>query len=132
MVFIREMTSAPPYSAAFAISVISVTLGVNFIDMGCFAIFLISLVMYSTILGSCPKAIPPCSTFGQEILISNIATSCSDRRSTTCRYSSTVFPHTLTIIFVSNCFKKGISRSKKHQSLDFASQLHLSFRCLFP
>ena len=85
MVLISESASAPPASAAFAISVMSVTFGVSFMETGCAAFFFISFVMYSTIPGSCPKAIPPCSTFGQEILISSISISCPASRSTTSR-----------------------------------------------
>ena len=38
---------------------------------GCLAYFLTSFVIASTDLGFCPKAIPPSSTLGQEILISS-------------------------------------------------------------
>ena len=44
----RETASAPPASAARAISAISVTFGVSFMITGCFAIFLISAVSSST------------------------------------------------------------------------------------
>ncbi len=82
MVLISESASAPPASAAFAISVMSVTFGVSFMETGCAAFFFISFVMYSTMRGSCPKAIPPCSTLGQEMLTSSISISCTDSRST--------------------------------------------------
>ena len=52
MVLIRETTSAPPASAALAISVISVTLGLSFIITGCLAYFFTSLVMASRALDS--------------------------------------------------------------------------------
>lgn len=85
-VLIKERTSAPPASAARAISVMSVTFGLSFIITGCFACFFTSLVIASTAFGSCPKAIPPSLTFGQEILISNISTRFScPRHSTTSR-----------------------------------------------
>ena len=45
---VREYCQAPPASAAFAISVISVTFGVSFMITGCFAIFLICPVSSST------------------------------------------------------------------------------------
>lgn len=82
-VLIRERTSAPPLSAAFAISVMSVTLGLSFMMIGCFAYFLTSFVMASRAFGSCPKAIPPSFTFGQDTLISRRSTGSFPRRSTT-------------------------------------------------
>ncbi|CDB62155.1 uncharacterized protein BN486_02283 [Clostridium clostridioforme CAG:132] len=103
------MASAPPASAALAMTVISVTLGLSFMMIGCFACAFTSLVMASTALGSWPKAIPPSFTLGQDILISSISAGWSPKRSTTSIYSSVVFPQTLTTIFVSYCFKKGIS-----------------------
>ena len=51
-VLIREMASAPPASAAFAITVISVTFGLNFITTGCFAWAFTAFVIASTALGS--------------------------------------------------------------------------------
>ena len=66
-VLINDKPSAPPASAARAISVMSVTFGESFMMTGCFACALISLVISSTIFGFCPKAIPPSFTFGQEI-----------------------------------------------------------------
>lgn len=51
MMLISESASAPPASAAFAISVMSVTFGVSFMETGCAAFFFISFVMYSTIPG---------------------------------------------------------------------------------
>ena len=87
-VLIKEIASAPPASAAFAISVISVTFGVSFIMIGCFAIFLISAVSFSTFFASCPNARNPALTFGHEILISIMSIGSSDRRSTTLKYSS--------------------------------------------
>ena len=77
-----------PASAAFAISVISVTFGVSFIIIGCFAIFLISAVSFSTFFASCPNARNPALTFGHEILISIMSIGSSARRSTTLKYSS--------------------------------------------
>ena len=82
-VLISDSTSAPPASAARAISVISVTFGLNFIIIGCFAYFLTSLVIASTAFGSCPNAIPPSFTFGHEILISSRSTGSEVNRSTT-------------------------------------------------
>ena len=84
-VLIREMASAPPASAAFAITVMSVTLGLSFMMTGCFAFSFTARVMASTAFGSCPKAMPPSFTLGQEILISSISTGSSPRRSTTSR-----------------------------------------------
>ena len=80
---------------------------------GCFAIFLIWAVSSSTCFASCPKARKPAFTLGQEILISIISMGSSARRSTTARYSSGAWPQTLTMIFVSNCFRNGISRRQK-------------------
>ena len=73
-VLIREMASAPPSSAARAMTVMSVTLGLSFMIMGCFAWAFTALVMASTALGSCPKAMPPSFTLGQEMLISSRST----------------------------------------------------------
>ena len=87
----------------------SVTFGLNFMIIGCFATFLTSLVIASTALGSCPKAIPPSFTLGHEILISSISTGSFPSFSTTSIYSSVEWPHTFTIIFVSNCLRNGIS-----------------------
>ena len=84
-VLIREIASAPPASAAFAISVMSVTFGLNFIITGCFAAFLILDVMSNNASAFCPNAMAPSLTFGQETLISIIAMSVSARRSTTSR-----------------------------------------------
>ena len=112
-VLIRESTSAPPASAAFAVSVMSVTFGLSFMITGCLARFFTSLVISSTAFGFCPKAIPPAFTFGQDILISRRSTGSSASLSTTSQYSSVVFPHTFTIILVSNFFKNGMSRSQK-------------------
>ena len=83
MVLIKDNASLPPASAAFAISVISVTFGESFIIIGCFALALISFVISKRLSGFCPKAIPPCFTFGHETLISNISTGWSPNFSTT-------------------------------------------------
>jgi len=83
IVFISESTSAPPASAALAISVMSVTLGLNFMITGCFATFFIAFVMCSILAAFCPKAIPPSLTFGQEMLISSISTGSPASLSTT-------------------------------------------------
>ena len=85
MVLIRDTTSAPPASTAFAISEISVTLGESFMITGCFATFLMAAVISSATFGSCPKARAPAFTLGQEMLISSMSTSVSPRRSTTSR-----------------------------------------------
>ena len=82
-VLMRDKTSAPPASAAFAITVISVTLGLNFMITGCFATLFTAFVMASTAFGSCPNAMPPSFTLGQEMLISSMSTGSSARRSTT-------------------------------------------------
>ena len=82
-VLIRDSASAPPASAARAISVMSVTLGVSFMMTGCFATRFTASVTFCTIAGSWPKAFPPSWTFGQEILISSISTGWSARRSVT-------------------------------------------------
>ena len=82
-VLIRDRASAPPASAALAVSVISVTFGLNFMITGCLAWRFTSLVMASTALGSWPKAMPPSFTLGQEMLISKRSTGSSPSRSTT-------------------------------------------------
>ena len=119
-VLIRDKQSAPPASAAFAITVISVTFGLSFMMIGCLALALTAFVMASTAFGSCPKAIPPSLTFGQEILISSISTlGSSARRSTTSRYSSVEWPHTLTMTFVSYFSKNGRSLFEKRSMPGF-------------
>ena len=81
-VLIRDTASAPPASTALAISVISVTLGLNFIITGCLATFFTAFVIRSAEAGTCPKAIPPSFTLGQDMLISSISTGCSPNFST--------------------------------------------------
>ena len=120
------MASAPAASAAFAISVISVTLGLSFIIIGCLAFSLTAAVISERHSAFCPRAMPPSFTLGQETLISSISTSVSARRSTTSRYSSIVFPHTLTMILVSYFFKKGISLSINTSIPGFCSPMELS------
>ena len=88
MVLMSETASAPPASAALAISAMLVTFGESFMITGCFAYFFISLVIVSTPFGSVPKAIPPSLTLGHEIFISIISIGSSARRFTTSRYSS--------------------------------------------
>ena len=83
MVLIRETTSAPPLSAARAISVMSVTLGLSFMITGCLAYFFTSFVIASSAFGFWPKAMPPSFTLGQDTLISSISTGSLARRSTT-------------------------------------------------
>ena len=65
-----DMQSAPPASAALAISAMLVTLGESFIITGFFAALFMALVVSSRTLGSCPNASAPCFTLGQERFIS--------------------------------------------------------------
>ena len=69
-VLIALTASAPPDSAAWAISSIRVTLGLNFIMRSLSVLFRISIVSCSVISQFTPNSIPPSFTFGQEILIS--------------------------------------------------------------
>ena len=55
-----------------------------------------------------PKAKPPCFTLGQEIFISMIATSVSERISAISQYSSIVLPDIFAITFVSYSASIGI------------------------
>ena len=126
MVLIKDRASAPPASAARAISVMSVTFGLSFMITGCFAYFFISFVIASTAFGSCPKAIPPSFTFGQEILISSMSTGSSASRFTTSTYSSVECPHTFTIILVSYFFRNGISLSQNRSIPGFCNPTALS------
>ena len=107
-VFISDNPSAPPASAAFAISVIEVTFGESFTTSGFFECFLTALVSSFTTLGSVPNAKPPCFTLGQEIFISMIATSVSERISAISQYSSIVLPDIFAITFVSYSASIGI------------------------
>ena len=54
-VFFIAGAAAPPASTALAISVISVTLGLNFIITGCLATFFTAFVIRSAEAGTCPK-----------------------------------------------------------------------------
>ena len=81
-VFISDTASAPPASTAFAISVISVTLGLNFIIIGFFDTLLTALVISIADSALCPNAIPPSFTFGHDILISSMSTGASESFST--------------------------------------------------
>ena len=56
---ISDNPSAPPASAAFAISVIEVTFGESFTTSGFFECFFTALVSSFTTLGSVPNAKPP-------------------------------------------------------------------------
>ena len=84
-VLIREMASAPAASAARAISVMSVTLGLSFMMTGWAAFFLMAEVISYRQSAFWPKAMAPSFTLGQETLISSMSTGASDRRSTTSR-----------------------------------------------
>ena len=80
---ISDTASAPAASTACAIYAMSVTFGLSFMTTGCFAAALTAFVIAAAAFGSCPKAMPPSFTFGQEILISSRSTGWSERRSTT-------------------------------------------------
>ena len=126
MVLIREMASAPPASAALAISAMLVTLGVSFMMTGWAATRRILSVIRKRASGSCPKAMAPSFTLGQETLISSRSTASPASRSTTARYSSSVLPQTLTMTLVSNCFRNSRSRFTKTSTPGFCSPMALS------
>ena len=118
-VLIRLRASAPAATAARAISVISVTLGLSFTINGFFAYFLEAETTSSTILGWVPNAMPPHLTFGQEMFISIRSTSASEIFSIMPQYSSTVLPDTLAMILVSYWRKNGICSSIKRSMPGF-------------
>lgn len=65
-----EMPSAPAASAAFAISVISVTFGVSFTMSGRFVAARHSDTTFSTLGTWQPMVMPPASTLGHEMFTS--------------------------------------------------------------
>ena len=69
-VLISETASAPSPSTAFAISVISVTLGDSFTIRVLFHTSRTAFVTSAAEQAEVPNAIPPSFTFGQEILSS--------------------------------------------------------------
>ena len=125
-VLMSESTSAPPASAARAISVISVTFGDSLTIKGCAALSFTRRVMCSTAFAWVPKAMPPSLTFGQEMLSSKKSTGDSRSRSTTSTYSSSLWPQTLTTTRVSNCFKKGKSRLRNTSTPGFCRPIAFS------
>ena len=126
IVFIREIPSAPPASAALAISLISVTFGVSFMTTGLSVASFISFVIFSTICGSVPNARAPCFTLGQLILISRKEMASSVSFLTTFKYSSSVCPQTLTPIVAPDFFKKGRSLARNLSTPGFSRPIALS------
>ncbi len=73
IVLISEIASAPPSSAALALSAMQDTLGVSLVMTGFTHTFLTASVTLRTLSGCTPKAMPPLRTLGQEILSSTIS-----------------------------------------------------------
>src|SRR3989339_243978 len=69
-VLIKEITSAPAFSASLAIKAMSVTLGDNLTITGRLVAFLTVATNSLVALGSKQKSIPPLDTLGQEMLTS--------------------------------------------------------------
>ena len=116
---ISDTPSAPPSSTPFAIDAISVTFGVNFTIKGLSKTFLTSLVTCFTPSYVFPKAIHPAFTLGQDKLSSTPSISNVFNILHNSTYSSTVLPHALTIIAVSNFLKNGKSFSAKYSTPGF-------------
>jgi len=78
-------------------------------------------------MGSVPKAIPPCLTLGHDILISYPQTSRhSSRRLSTARYSSSVDPATFGMMAQGNFDKKGIFSLINRSTPTLARPIELS------
>ena len=73
-VLISEMASAPAFSAARAVAVMSAVLGVSLTTSGCVQCALAALTTSYTLSGYTPKATPPSFTLGQEMFNSTIST----------------------------------------------------------
>ena len=96
-VLISETASAPAFSTAFAITVISVTLGESFTITGTVDFSLTAVVTAAAISGTVPNATPPFFTLGHDILTSTAAIPfTSARRSAISRYSCSVSPRIFT------------------------------------
>ena len=112
-VLIIEMASAPPLSAAAAISPMSLTFGESLTISGFLQYFRTADVMPSTPAQLVPNCTPPCLTFGQEIFSSIMSTSVSDSFSAISQYSSGVFPAIFAMIRVPCSRSHGSSCSMK-------------------
>ena len=73
-VFIRDTAVEPELSAATAMSVIDVTLGVNFVMTGLLNLFTTPSTNVAKFFGLLPISSPPSSIFGHETLISIAST----------------------------------------------------------
>ena len=103
-VLISDKASAPWASAMRAKTVMSVTFGDSFTMSGFRLAARTSETTRSVCAGSVPKAIPPCFTFGQEILSSTAATSAMPfSRAASSAYSSAVLPLILIINGMCSC-----------------------------
>ena len=103
-----DKASAPACSQAWAISTISVTFGLSFTIKVLFVAARQAATTDAAHRGSVPKTIPPCLTFGQEILISRAATSSMvSSRAANVAYSSGVYPKKLTIAGVLTVLRNG-------------------------
>ena len=107
----QASASAPASSAARAKTVMSATFGESFGITGRRVTARTAATTACVMRGSPPKAMPPCFTLGQEMLISRpaIPGAPSQMRATSA-YSSTVSPHTFTSSAVS-CFRSRGSTS---------------------
>ena len=96
-VLIAQSASAPADSTARAMTPISPTIGVSFTQTGSFVRLRTASVTAAAARGSLPKNMPPCSTFGHEMLISKPATpGTPSRREVTSAYSEADSPLMLT------------------------------------
>ena len=98
----HETASAPASSQTRAKTVMSATLGESLGMIGRRVALRTALTTSKVIRRSPPKAMPPFSTLGQEMLISTAATPRAPSRArATSAYSSTVSPQMLTTMAVS-------------------------------
>ena len=122
----RETASAPAASTAFAISVISVTLGESLTTSGFLVACRTAAVMRSAESQCTPNAAPPFFTFGQEIFSSIMWTSVWSSRSAIVTHSSMVEPAMLARITVSLVSRYGSSRSIKASMPGFCKPTEFS------
>ena len=97
-VLIRDMASAPASSTATAISLMSVTLGLNLTITGKLVADLTAEVTAAASLGATPNSIPPAETLGQLMFTSMpLIPGTPSNLPATAAYSSVVSPAILTM-----------------------------------
>ena len=127
IVFINETASAPDFTAAFAISVMSVTFGVNLTIRGRSVAPLTAFTISSVPTGEHPNCIPPDFTFGHEIFNSRAFTAFSfDRVLANSTNSFSDSPAMFTMTVVSNLERKGNCSSMNILMPSFCSPMEFN------